>query len=424
MTILLLLGALLGKVGDGGIDARHFQEKARDVRFFFTNAGNGVGMEHKGRRFSFENKDSSKILGLLGLFSKFDATYSDMPEIAERLEGLEGESEYDEIKRGGRSFAIFFVNEENVTKLRDGESMLKIFLSTDSELAERLGAPFPGIYGYNAEDKISYTLEVREDYLRASKTIAMPLLGLITGDNVDIYEAAESPTFYILAKPEMHENLKSKFRDVAKRLRNRAKLCLMAYDRSRTNIGRMGLSEEDLPAILIIREGVKYREPKITPESVEAFATGFLGGTLKPFALSGVEPEDNEKNAVKVIVHNGRERWLGDRTRDKLVVFHAPWCKFCKDLKPVIQKLGEHVQKYASDKVMVGMFDMTENDIPEFEVSGYPTIYLIKAKTNEPVLFEGGDRSMERLAEFLYVHGSNNVDLRAHASEQAAKAEL
>lgn len=424
MILFLLLGALLGKVGDGGIDARHFQEKARDVRFFFTNAGNGVGMEHKGRRFAFENKDSSKILSLLGLFSKFDATYSDMPEIVERLKGLEGESEYDEIKRGGRSFAILFVNEESVAKLGDGEPMLKIFLSTDSELAKQLGAPFPGIYGYNAEDKISYTLEVRDDYLRASKTIAMPLLGLITGDNVDVYESAENPTFYILAKPEAHEGIKSQFRDVARRLRNRAKLCLMAYDRSRTNIGRMGLGEEDLPAILIIREGVKYREPKITPEGVEAFATGFLSGTLKPFALSGVEPEDNEKNAVKVIVHNGRERWLGDTTRDKLVVFHAPWCRFCKELKPVIQRLGEHVQKHASDKVMVGMFDMTENDIPEFDVGGYPTIYLIKAKTNEPVLFEGGDRSMERLVEFLYVHGNNNVDLRAHASEKAAKAEL
>lgn len=424
MIMFLLLGVLLGKVGDGGIDAKHFQEKARDVRFFFTNAGNGVGMEHKGRCFSFEHKDSNKILSLLGLFSKFDATYSDMPEIVERLNGLEDESEYDEIKRGGRSFAIFFVNEKSAAKLRDGNTMLKTFLSTDSELAQRLRAPFPGIYGYNAEDKTSYMIEVRDDYLRASNTIAMPLLGLITGENVDIYEAAENPTFYILAKLEMHESLKSKFRDVAKKLRNRAKLCLMAYDRSRTNIGRMGLSEEDLPAILIIKEGVKYREPRIVPESVETFVTRFLSGVLKPFALSGVEPEDNEKNAVKVIVHNGRERWLGDKTKDKLIVFHAPGCRFCKELKPVIQRLGEHVQKYASDKVMVGMFDMTENDIPEFDVNGYPTIYLIKAKTNEPVLFEGGDRSMERLIEFLYVHGSNNADLRANASEKATKNEL
>lgn len=424
MLMLLLLGTFLGQTEKDGVDMKHFQEKARDVNFFFTNAGSGVGMEHKGRRFSFGSRDGSKVLNLLGFFSKFDATYPDMPEIVAGLEKLEGESEEDEVRRGGRSFAIFFVNEESVTKLRDGSSALKIFLSTDSELAKRLGAPFPGIYGYNAEDKISYSLEAREDYLRASDAIAMPLLGLITGENVDTYESAENPAFYILAKPEIHSSLKNEFREVAKKLRNRAKLCLMTYDRSRTNIGRMGLSEEDLPSILIIKEGVKYREGKITPQSVEAFVTGFLDGTLKPFALSGVEPENNEKNAVKIIVHNGREKWLGDRTRDKLVVFHAPWCKFCKDLKPVIQSLGDHVQKYASDKIMVGMFDMTENEMPDLDVNGYPTIYLIKATTNEPVLFEGGDRSMRKLIEFLHVHGNNKVDLGALVPEERVRDEL
>ncbi|KAL0266168.1 UNVERIFIED_CONTAM: hypothetical protein PYX00_011885 [Menopon gallinae] len=417
-------GSLIGETERDRVDMKHFQEKARDVKFFFPNSGSGVGMEHKGRRFSFESKDSNKVLGLLGLFNKFDATYPDMLEIVAGLERLEGESEEDEVRRGARSFAIFFVNEESVEKLRDGSSALKIFLSTDAELARRLGVPFPGIYGYNAGDKISYSLEVREDYLRASDAVAMPLLGLITGENVDTYEAAESPAFYILAKPEIHGSLKSEFREVAKKLRNRAKLCLMAYDRSRTNIRRMGLGEEDLPSILIIKEGMKYREGKITPESVEAFVTGFLDGTLKPFALSGVEPDDNEKNAVKIIVHNGREKWLGDRTRDKLVVFHAPWCKFCKDLKPVILSLGEHVQKHASDKIMVGMFDMTENEMPDLDVNGYPTIYLIKATTNEPVLFEGGDRSMSKLIEFLHLHGNNKVDLSAAISKDGGRDEL
>ena len=58
--------------------------------------------------------------------------------------------------------------------------------------------------------------------------------------------------------------------------------------------------------------------------------------------------------------------------------------------------------------VVVAKFDATANDLPtNFEVSGFPTIYYVKAEeTENPVLFEG-DRTLEGLkvcATFLDIY--------------------
>ena len=66
--------------------------------------------------------------------------------------------------------------------------------------------------------------------------------------------------------------------------------------------------------------------------------------------------------------------------RDELLLNHdlmcvlidAPWCKHCKSLAPIWDKLGE---KFASDdSVVIAKMDSTVNEIEAFEIPGFPTL--------------------------------------------------
>lgn len=427
MFILLLLEVLAKKglaESHGGIeDISTLAKDVEGIKLLDLGAGKGFSIEHEGRKLSFATKDDDRVKKVPEVFSKFEAPYADMVEISTGLRNLDKESEYGEIKRGGRSFAIFFLDEESLPKLETRNIELKIFLSTDRELAGKMKAPFPGIYGYNSNDKIEYTLKVQNNYFQAANSVLTPIMDVITNENMDLYEKAENPTFYILAGTESHKKLKEEFRETALNLKNQVQLCLMEYQRGRTRINTIGLVEEDLPAILIIENSVKYREAKVTPSKAVKFITDFLNSNLKPFILSGTEPADNAERDVKVIVYNNREKWLEDKKRDKLVIFQAPWCRFCKELKPIIDKLGSMAQTYAKDTVMVGTVDMTENEMPGFDVKGYPTIYLIKAKTNEKMVFSSNERTLKAFLELLKTKGNNKTDIESRMSK-SERAEL
>lgn len=427
MFILFLWKVVLGKsLVDihGSVDEiSTLRENVKDANFVEQASGSGMSVQHNGRKLSFAEKEQEKVLAALSVLNRFDSAYPDTLEIVAELKKLATESEYDQIKGGRLPFAVFFVDEESLAKVKTADAPLKVFLSTDKELARKLDVPFPGIYGYNPIEKTDYALKVKKDFIAQAQTITIPLLDVLDGNNMGVYDSAENPTFYILAAPRDHARIEGEFKEVARKLRNEVHLCRMAYEGSRSNIKALGLTEQDLPAIFIVVDEVKYREPNVTPAKAEKFVAEFLGGSLKRYALSGVEPADNDIRAVKVIVNSSSDKWLGDKTRDKLVVFEAPWCRFCKELKPTIETLGEMVRKYAMSKVMVGTCDMTENEMPTFKVNGYPTIYLVKAKTNDAILFEGGERSLKRLIQFLKTDGGHKVDLEALMSK-TEKTEL
>ena len=65
--------------------------------------------------------------------------------------------------------------------------------------------------------------------------------------------------------------------------------------------------------------------------------------------------------------------------------------------------------------------DSTANDLPAsagFSISGFPTLKLIKAETNEVVDYEG-DRSLEDMFKFIQENAHHKVEIK----EEEKKAE-
>lgn len=73
---------------------------------------------------------------------------------------------------------------------------------------------------------------------------------------------------------------------------------------------------------------------------------------------------------------------------------YAPWCGHCKTLEPIYKKLAKRFAKV--DTVTIAKMDGTENEHPDVEIKGFPTIVFFPAgEDSKPVSFDGGDRSLK-----------------------------
>lgn len=131
-----------------------------------------------------------------------------------------------------------------------------------------------------------------------------------------------------------------------------------------------------------------------------------LSGKLKPIIKSQPVPKNN-KGLVKVVVGKTFDEIVMDTNKDVLIEFYAPWCGHCKKLEPEYLALGK---KYKGEKnLVIAKMDVTANDVPNdsFKVEGFPTIYFAPSnRKQEPIKFEGGDRTVEGFAKFLEKHAT------------------
>jgi len=150
-------------------------------------------------------------------------------------------------------------------------------------------------------------------------------------------------------------------------------------------------------------------EDSFSVENLEKFANAFNDGQLKPYIKSESVPESND-GPVKVVVGETFEELVNDPTKDVLIEFYAPWCGHCKSLEPKYNELGEKL-KHVKD-IVIAKMDSTANDSPpEYQVSGFPTIYFKPMGTNpKPKKYEGG-REVNDFIDYLKREATNSFDL-------------
>lgn len=127
-------------------------------------------------------------------------------------------------------------------------------------------------------------------------------------------------------------------------------------------------------------------------------------GKVKPVIKSAIPPAVNPVKNLLTLVGDTFEKLVIDSQKDTLVEFYAPWCGHCKSLEKIYRELAENFQ-VESDRVQIAKIDATANDYPEtFAVSGFPTLYYVRASDPlNPVAYEG-DRSLESLTKFVHEH--------------------
>jgi len=164
-----------------------------------------------------------------------------------------------------------------------------------------------------------------------------------------------------------------------------------------------GVTAADLPTARIVQLGEsgmkKYRMtgPNVETATIRESCEKHSAGTLPTDLKSEPVPENNDGD-VKVLVGKNFNDIVKQPGKDVFIEFYAPWCGHCKTLAPKWEELG----KWAKDKpnLVIAKMDATANDVDIIQISGFPTLKLFKADSDEIVDYDD-PRELESMISFL-----------------------
>ena len=201
---------------------------------------------------------------------------------------------------------------------------------------------------------------------------------------------------------EQFEEVKKQAQPVAEELRG--KYLFVTVDKSDTRVTEFfGVTEKDIPTARIIElseTGIKKFKlvketvnTEILRESCKKHAANELTLDLKSEEIPATNDGD-----VKVLVGKNFDAIVKQPGKDVFVEFYAPWCGHCKQLAPKWEELG----KWARDKpnLIIAKMDATANEVGSVSVSGFPTLKLFKADSDEIVDYDDA-RELESMIAFL-----------------------
>ena len=175
-----------------------------------------------------------------------------------------------------------------------------------------------------------------------------------------------------------------------------------------------GIGLLDLPKVFIIQaesETPKKYEMKveINQENIINFIKLWKEDKLTPYIRSEPVPENNDGPVFKLVGTTFKKEVL-DNDKDVLIYFVSYWCKKCKDFEPELEKLAKKLKKNNS-KILIATMDATANDVDEFQIHNFPTIYFYpgNAKDQEPIEMKGRKHSIESIEKFILKHAYNKI---------------
>jgi protein disulfide isomerase len=248
------------------------------------------------------------------------------------------------------------------------------------------------------------TTKAVEEFIKAN---SVPLIGEFTEEKSDLYSKRELPIakFFMTTdrtkNPKQFDYYMNRLKKAAEEYRNKIVTTwaqMSKHDRSVTDYNLKGKEWG-----LVIEKGYadkyKMEGTKLSVDIVNQFYSDFDEGKVDKWVKSADVPENNN-GPVKIVVGKQFEKIVNDPEKDVLIEFYAPWCGHCKSLEPKYEELGKKLKNVES--VVIAKIDATANDYPkDFEVSGYPTIFLVPAKKGaKPIKYEG-DREVEPMYQFI-----------------------
>lgn len=146
--------------------------------------------------------------------------------------------------------------------------------------------------------------------------------------------------------------------------------------------------------ILNERRSKEYTGPKLAEDLVESVLTSIMDKVKKE--LKKKLPEDlivdvTDENFDKIITKS-KEPWM--------VLFYAPWCLHCKELKPIWSLAASSLQK----RIKCASIDATVNKkkAEEYGIQEYPTIKLFPFERKSPnhVFDYNQERSVDSIVDW------------------------
>jgi protein disulfide-isomerase A1 len=274
------------------------------------------------------------------------------------------------------------------------------------------------VYKQFDEGMADFSGEFSADELKAFIRLhGTPLIDEIGPENFMKYVETGLPIAYIfLADDDTRKSVPEMLKSVAKEFKNNVAMVWIDADKYAGHAETLNL-ESKWPAFAIQEPASQTKFPfpqdqEITEEAIRKFVSDYAEGKLEPSVKSDPIPEKNDE-PVKVVVADEFEKIVMDAERDVLIEFYAPWCGHCKSLAPTYDLVGAKYAAQYSDKITIAKMDATTNDVPPssgMSVTGFPTIKLVKAGTNEVVDYTG-DRSEDSFYKFVKENGTYQIDV-------------
>lgn len=176
-----------------------------------------------------------------------------------------------------------------------------------------------------------------------------------------------------------------------------------------------GLENAEAPVVLgfYMEKNKKFKlNGAITEETLDTFAASLVDGTAQPEYKSAPIPEspEDKDGDVQIIVGKTVDTIVKDPTKDVLLEVYAPWCGHCKKLDPIFKKLAKRFRKV--DSIVIAKMDGTENEHPEIEVKGFPTLFFFPAGEDQaPIQLEDTERTLKGFTKFLKANAKIEYEL-------------
>ncbi|KAI9351971.1 thioredoxin-like protein [Obelidium mucronatum] len=289
------------------------------------------------------------------------------------------------------------------------------------------GVKTPAITLYKSfdEGENKYTGKfTEEDLTEFVKTNSVPLIDEIGPENYQKYVQTGLPiAFTFVESDAQRKELTEVLTPVAKE--NKGKVSIVFIDATKfgSHAKNLNLKEGEWPSFAINEPAKNLKFPfkgkKLTTKALSKFVEQYVAGEIEPDLKSEDVPASND-GPVKVVVGKNFAEIVLDKKKDVFLEVYAPWCGHCKKLAPIWDELGELL---ADNKdIVIAKMDGTENDFPKdvnVQVQGFPTLKLWKAKTNEIVDYDGGDRTLEPLLAWLKKNATNGSKITATVATSA-----
>ncbi|KAJ1797503.1 protein disulfide-isomerase precursor [Coemansia sp. RSA 2399] len=335
-------------------------------------------------------------------------------------------AELSEFVKSGHIVVVGYFKSESSSELGVLKEVAKEFIEdftfgfvADKSTAKKQKVSMPGIAIYTDDDNDDQMSVFSGKYTKDNvrnfiKSRSVPVLGELSSRTFSTYSKAGIPLGLVFYKTdESRSKLREELLSVAKEFRDQ--VCLAFVDaRAYWKHAAVLDLKTQWPAFAIQNVGMRTKYPmpqdkELSAKDVRQFVSDYATGKMAPHYKSAEIPATNDGDVFKLVSKQFNEV-VFDKTKDVLVLLHATWCIHCRRLMPVYQELGRLLKSNAN--IVVAQMEATLNDVPSsdpaLEITGYPTIVLVRAVDNVVVPYNG-DRSLNSFTEFLRVHATHSV---------------
>ncbi|OQS55417.1 SPAC1F5.02 [Ecytonucleospora hepatopenaei] len=337
-----------------------------------------------------------------------------LPEIVTEIQTKERSFEKD-LLTGTYNFIVFFTDKAtDIQKIQNFEVLpnFKIMISTSKADAKKVGANFPGIYCYNAEEKNSYTMEFPPSLVNLSNSILLKSFEKISAENIRYFQSWEKKMIYFINNRDAtYEEDAKRFNPITKKFTTKTKVIWFKPEDVPLLNDLLKLDPNDYPVMCMLDEKAKFLVKKVTEGNMANSIDSLLAGKAEKIVFSSEIPEDNKDRLIKVMNTETISKERADLSVDKLFVFTSPNCGHCKNLKPVLESLSK-ILKNKSVKIDFFEYNTLENEpVSDLDISGVPAMYFKKQGEKEMIVVDG-KRSIPELLMYLAEQGvSSKINL-------------